>query len=314
MSIYLPDVGEFTKEQVTAGHKPKGGERPSTKICLGCGETKDIFNDFTWVKEWRGRPAYPGSRCFSCARKFLNDRRHENAERYNAYAREGKKRNHAAITLRRKEAKEKAEAISVETEARQPSLRVCNKCREEKNTRGDFYPTKDGVYATICKPCQYAASLKWAIANPDKRDAAARKWREANPAKVKAAAIKSKAKNYAAWYAAYSATEERRSALNHYARQRRARIKNAWVDGSEMVTKDWFNEICSKQGNKCAYCDFTGILTMDHIHPIFRGGKHVRENICAACKPCNSSKADKMAGEWRPWLMIDIYGLDCSAA
>ena len=48
-----------------------------------------------------------------------------------------------------------------------------------------------------------------------------------------------------------------------------------------------------KQGGKCAYChepiaraDATG----DHVKPRFKGGATTRENIKAACEPCNLTK------------------------
>jgi 5-methylcytosine-specific restriction endonuclease McrA len=47
------------------------------------------------------------------------------------------------------------------------------------------------------------------------------------------------------------------------------------------------------QEGVCHYCGgkFTPEeITMDHIVPVSRGGKSVKGNIVAACKPCNSKK------------------------
>jgi len=43
----------------------------------------------------------------------------------------------------------------------------------------------------------------------------------------------------------------------------------------------------------CAYCGGTfpaRDLTMDHVVPIARGGRSVKGNVVASCKPCNTAK------------------------
>ena len=44
---------------------------------------------------------------------------------------------------------------------------------------------------------------------------------------------------------------------------------------------------------KCQYCGKTfskNSLTIDHVHPKSKGGKHSWKNSVAACKPCNQRK------------------------
>jgi 5-methylcytosine-specific restriction endonuclease McrA len=60
-----------------------------------------------------------------------------------------------------------------------------------------------------------------------------------------------------------------------------------------MWTRMFALESWLKQGGKCAYCrepmkrdDITG----DHVDPIVSGGSTRRENIKAACRPCNMAK------------------------
>ncbi len=51
----------------------------------------------------------------------------------------------------------------------------------------------------------------------------------------------------------------------------------------------------------CVYCGVilsSKMITIDHIIPIARGGKHEPENLAVACKPCNSSKGKKLLQEW----------------
>ena len=44
----------------------------------------------------------------------------------------------------------------------------------------------------------------------------------------------------------------------------------------------------------CHYCGASfekGLLTMDHIVPVARGGKSVKGNVVVCCKSCNTDKA-----------------------
>lgn len=47
------------------------------------------------------------------------------------------------------------------------------------------------------------------------------------------------------------------------------------------------------QRGMCAYCgnNFPARdLTMDHVVPVARGGRSVKGNVVASCKPCNTAK------------------------
>ena len=48
--------------------------------------------------------------------------------------------------------------------------------------------------------------------------------------------------------------------------------------------------------NTCQYClkVFSDKrLTIDHVHPQSKGGKHEWTNVVAACSPCNNKKGDR---------------------
>jgi 5-methylcytosine-specific restriction endonuclease McrA len=57
-----------------------------------------------------------------------------------------------------------------------------------------------------------------------------------------------------------------------------------------------------RDGGHCQYCG-THIerkdATLDHVHPVSKGGKTTWENTVTACAPCNAGKADKSHG-WKP--------------
>jgi len=42
------------------------------------------------------------------------------------------------------------------------------------------------------------------------------------------------------------------------------------------------------------------LLTIDHIIPLARGGRHIPDNLSACCRKCNFSRADKLIHEWLP--------------
>ncbi len=56
---------------------------------------------------------------------------------------------------------------------------------------------------------------------------------------------------------------------------------------------------------KCEYCGEKfppSELTMDHIVPVARGGKSVKNNIATACKECNNKKKYLLPMEWDEYL------------
>lgn len=59
-------------------------------------------------------------------------------------------------------------------------------------------------------------------------------------------------------------------------------------------------EVFARDGWTCVYCGkATRELTLDHVLPRHRGGKHTWENLVAACKICNHRKAGRTPQEAR---------------
>ncbi len=54
--------------------------------------------------------------------------------------------------------------------------------------------------------------------------------------------------------------------------------------------------VLRRDGRRCAYCGRRAD-TIDHVVPRSRGGGHTWENCVAACRTCNSKKADRLLGE-----------------
>lgn len=68
-------------------------------------------------------------------------------------------------------------------------------------------------------------------------------------------------------------------------------------DENHISLKSWL-DIKETHGNKCALCgkpeSKENEMTIDHIHPISKGGKNNKDNVQPACWRCNSEKGDKI--------------------
>lgn len=54
--------------------------------------------------------------------------------------------------------------------------------------------------------------------------------------------------------------------------------------------------IFARDGHGCQYCGARA-ETVDHVVPRSRGGRHVWENVVAACRLCNANKRDRLLKE-----------------
>jgi hypothetical protein len=76
--------------------------------------------------------------------------------------------------------------------------------------------------------------------------------------------------------------------------------RTSYLDVSAGVWKRIRREAIARDGRTCRYCGGEAKpACVDHILPLVRGGRSVPENLCVACKPCNSSKGTQTVDEWR---------------
>ncbi|HAA26455.1 MAG TPA: HNH endonuclease [Cyanobacteria bacterium UBA8553] len=52
-------------------------------------------------------------------------------------------------------------------------------------------------------------------------------------------------------------------------------------------------EVLRRDKHTCQYCGSTKQLTLDHVIPRSKGGKHSWDNVVIACEQCNSRKGDR---------------------
>lgn len=71
----------------------------------------------------------------------------------------------------------------------------------------------------------------------------------------------------------------------------------------EIRRSQWWKRRCAK--GVCYYCNNQfppKELTMDHIVPLSRGGKSVKNNLAPCCKTCNNKKKQLLPMEWQEYL------------
>lgn len=204
--------------------------------------------------------------------------------------------------------------------------KTCPKCLTPRDFETEFYKCKarkDGKQLW-CKYCTKAAAADWAKENPieiracqlrhrdkhrdelnrrsrasyaknsQKRLAASAKWRRENPELAKQSV-----KNW---------TQKNPISVRLNSHRRRARIRMATI---EPVTQtDWIAILEFWQG-RCAYClKCHPNLTMDHIVPIIKGGKHSIDNLVPACGPCNFSKNSSLLSEWKNRPVVNVMEIE----
>lgn len=52
-------------------------------------------------------------------------------------------------------------------------------------------------------------------------------------------------------------------------------------------------EVLRRDHYSCQYCGSSKRLTLDHVIPRSKGGKHTWDNVVIACESCNSRKGDR---------------------
>ncbi len=56
--------------------------------------------------------------------------------------------------------------------------------------------------------------------------------------------------------------------------------------------------VFARDGHRCQYCGASGEpLTLDHVVPVSRGGKHDWTNLVTSCVTCNNAKGDRTPSE-----------------
>jgi 5-methylcytosine-specific restriction endonuclease McrA len=86
----------------------------------------------------------------------------------------------------------------------------------------------------------------------------------------------------------------------------------ACIDGILFISKKHARHrfranILSAWGHRCAYCGEPA-TTLDHVHPMSRGGLTVPENLVACCLECNRRKGSQDVWAW--WRAQTFWRVD----
>ncbi len=67
-------------------------------------------------------------------------------------------------------------------------------------------------------------------------------------------------------------------------------------------TRWWKNKIAQRVCHYCGQVTAMEELTMDHLVPLARGGRSVKNNLVPSCKECNNLKKTMLPMEWEDYM------------
>jgi 5-methylcytosine-specific restriction endonuclease McrA len=160
-----------------------------------------------------------------------------------------------------------------------PSCRACRLARDERERRTRGVPAiprfDDPPGSKTCRRCLATKLVAEFSAEPRNRDGL-RSWCD-------------------------HCTRER-TLLWHRANpmgmQRLKTLRRTMVEAGTVTEADWLS-LLNRHGYCCAYCGGAGPLSVEHVVPITRGGRHSLGNILPVCRSCNSSQGGRLLSEWR---------------
>ncbi len=137
----------------------------------------------------------------------------------------------------------------------------------------------------------------WIRANAKKAREAMRRWRKNHPDKHAAAARARYARDPQRFKRIIESSPNRRSVRRAMRQRRRGLTKGA----ASFTAEEW-RGLVAAYGGRCAYCESTAPLQVDHRMPLARGGSNTIDNVLPACGPCNLRKRLMTEREFRDLL------------
>lgn len=170
--------------------------------------------------------------------------------------------------------------------------RQCLECSTIKDINEFSFEKNHGTYRTTCKKCRAKDETRKYL-DPEfaeKRKAHTRSRRELdrvleneryrkNPEKKKASVL--------------------RHIKSHPDAHRQRRLKRRAMQQENGVFVVLPREIQKILNSSCIFCGTVENITVEHLIPLSRGGRHSVGNLAPSCKSCNSSKGTRTVMEFR---------------
>ena len=177
-------------------------------------------------------------------------------------------------------------------------MKVCSKCKEEKPL--DKFPPHDQTRdrrATSCRACRSTYNKKRYLQDPEHHErvlAQGRKWRASNPDYPSEWAAENKERVINA-HREWRANNREKDVKAHAKSNQIRRARKQGVEFDRTVSLDSayerFHGMCGICLKPCLRQD----ASLDHVHPLSKGGAHTWDNIQLAHRTCNSRKGVKIA-------------------
>lgn len=181
--------------------------------------------------------------------------------------------------------------------------RTCSKCGVSKPETLEFFRSRGtpdrGGLRPDCRDCSAARDRAYYLRNLERELPRRAEYRARTAEQIRLREVAyarspegkaARARASATWTRTASGRERNRDS----AHRRRVAIRGGIADLTE---QDWADSLAAF-GGRCAYCGTDGVMTVDHVVAISRGGHHTRLNVVPACKSCNSSKFHHELVSW----------------
>jgi 5-methylcytosine-specific restriction endonuclease McrA len=175
------------------------------------------------------------------------------------------------------------------------NTRTCTICKNTKPlARFILDKRKASGYRNQCKDCHNLRSARYSQNNPEKRAESKRQSYQNHKHEIASRSKVYYENNKDALYARSKKwAQANPEKINNKYNRRRSRIANA--ETFEIRESFLFRLYASA----CVACGSRNKITMDHVVPISRGGRHSEGNLQPLCLSCNSGKCNKLWIEWK---------------
>jgi hypothetical protein len=188
-------------------------------------------------------------------------------------------------------------------------MKICNRCQITKDLSEFSKASKNSKYLRgYCKDCARNYAKEYYKRNMAIVKIYNKSYRQLNRQRLKEAHKKwhqdnwESAKEYAQNYRTQN-KEKCNTMTKTWRDKNKVKFSNLLHKRNKTLKANGVFEISAKdlkklQVSNCFYCGQNENLSIDHIVPVSKGGRHSIGNLVRACQSCNSSKNNKFLYSW----------------